>query len=182
MRLERIQKGAPVLAEVRALYEAAFPKRERAPFSLLVKRLRKPCAELWAFYDEESFVGFAYVVKREKLAYLYYLAIRKEERGRGLGRAAMGKLLRLYAGGRFFLALERLDEPADNREERLRRHAFYESCGLIDLPCRIKEASVVFDAMGVGGEVKPEEYRALTDDFLGPVRRRIFGMKLMEKG
>ncbi|MBR5381949.1 MAG: GNAT family N-acetyltransferase [Oscillospiraceae bacterium] len=178
MRLERVRKGAPVLADVRAVYEAAFPKEERAPFSMLTRKLSLPAVELWAMYDGDTFVGFAYVATREKLAYLYYFAVKAAERGKGYGRAAITELMDLYKEGRFFLALERRDETADNHDERVQRHAFYESCGLKDLPCLIREAYILFDAMGVGGDVSPEEYRALIDGFLGPVRRRILGMKL----
>ena len=61
----------------------------------------------------------------------------------------------------FFLALEQLDKNADNYAQRVSRSKFYQKNGLQKLCISIKEGNVMYDAMGFGGEVKPEEYREM---------------------
>ena len=53
---------------------------------------------------------------------------------------AIEALKKQYHGSRFFLALETLDKAADNYEQRVKRHSFYEKCGLSDMPYKLKEA------------------------------------------
>ena len=155
------------LRKIKKLYKTAFPKDERAPFWLLTKRAKSDCADFWALYDGEEFIGMAYVVRYEALAYLFYLAIDDGKRGKGYGTKAITELKARYGGGKLFLALEQLDESAPNYEQRLKRHAFYESCGLHDLPHKIKEASVVYAVMGFGEAVEPEEYEEMMKRYLG---------------
>ena len=81
---------------------------------------------------------------------------------------------------RFFLALEPLDPKAENYEERVRRHRLYRSVGLVDLPRQLTEAGVIYDLMGVGGEILPEEYRELMDCHMGARMRKALHMQLIE--
>ena len=114
------------------------------------------------------------------MAYVFYLAVEKEMRGRGLGTQAVRALIRAYEGKRLFLALERLDETAPNYAQRLSRHAFYERCGLRDLPHYIKEANVVYAIMGTGGPIRPEEYNAMMRAYAGPVFGRFVDLGIVE--
>ena len=165
-----------IYQNIKRLYKSAFPKEERAPFWLLMRK----GADFWALYDGEKWVGIAHVVKNEELAYVFYLAICEKDRGKGYGRQAVEALKAHYQGGRLFLALERLDPNAENYEQRVKRHAFYQHCGLSDLPYQLKEASVVYDIMGVGGKVEPEEYRALMEGFMGKLWCRIVDVRIIK--
>ena len=155
MELQRAGRGDyPALKK---LYTEAFPAEERAPFWVLTRRARQGRGDFWVLRDGSRFAGLAYVICRADMAYVFYLAVEKEMRGRGLGTQAVRALIRAYEGKRLFLALERLDETAPNYAQRLSRHAFYERCGLRDLPHYIKEANVVYAIMGTGGPIRPEE-------------------------
>ena len=72
------------------------------------------------------------------------------------------------------------DPKADNYEERVRRHALYQRVGLVDLPRQLTEARVVYDLMGVGGEILPEEYQELMDHHMGSRMRKALDMRLIE--
>ena len=166
--------------QIKELYIGSFPSEERAPFRMLCKSAERGRADFWSLNEDGAWAGMAYVLCHEDLAYLFYLAVDGSQRGKGLGHKAIAALLEQYAGCRFFLALEQLDESAENYPERLRRHQFYRSCGLVELPYHIKEASVVYDIMGSGGTVEPPEYAALIDRYMGPLRRHLIGMRILK--
>ena len=177
MELQRARRGD--CRELKNLYIEAFPAEERAPFWLLTRRARQGRGDFWVLREEGRFAGFGYVICHADMAYVFYLAVVKEMRGRGLGTQTVRALIRAYEGKRLYLALERLDGTADNYAQRLARHAFYERCGLKDLPYCIKEADVVYAIMGEGGAVQPDEYKAMMNAFQG-LLRRLVDMRIVE--
>ena len=179
---------------IKRIYTESFPDNERAPMKMLKKRAKQGKADFLAICDGETTVGMCYVVCCKDLAYLFYIAVDRSLRGKGYGTQAIAALLEKYRGKRFFLALEQLDESADNYSQRVKRHEFYRSCGLRDLPFKLKEATVVFSAMGAklpaekdgsGNEtftVLPEEYKELTDRYLGFFMKHMVDMRLLPCG
>ncbi len=163
------------------LYEEAFPREERAPFCLLRKRARQGRADFWSLTESGEWIGMAYILRGNDLAYLFYFAIDKEKRGRGYGTSTIEALKKQYRGCRLFLALETLDKAAANYDQRVKRRDFYARCGLTPIPYRLKEASVIFDVMGIGGTVRPEDYKMLTDKWLGWPLKWIIDMRFLEK-
>lgn len=114
------------------------------------------------------------------MAYLFFFAIEPDKRGKGYGSKVLGKLKERYEGKRLFLAREQLDERSNNYGERVKRHEFYLHNGFEDLPCRIKEAWVIYDVMGTGGKVSAEEYDALISSWTGKWIRKIVDMRIIE--
>lgn len=178
MELIKVTRKLPDYQEIKRLYNESFPDDERAPFSLLMRKAKK--ADFFAFYEDKKWLGLTYIVRLDRLAYIFYIAITPEQRGKGYGTAAMKALVEYYKDCRLFLALEQLDKTADNYEQRVKRHEFYKNCGLSELPYRIKEGNVIYDIMGVGGKVEPEEYRALIDNYLGWFMKRIVDMRIIK--
>lgn len=107
IHLVPVSKRLPEIPAIRALYREAFPPEEQAPFWLLMRKTTLPMTDFWAFYEQETWVGFAYVIQNETLAYLFYLAIAPEQRGKGYGHQAMACLKEQYASKTLFLSLER---------------------------------------------------------------------------
>lgn len=132
-----------------------------------------------AAYDNDEFIGFAYMICYDDPAYIFYLAVDKAKRGHGYGGQIIEALKAMYKGKRIFLAREQLDESADNYAQRVSRHDFYLRCGFEDLQCHIKEASVIYDVMGIGGNVTPDEYDALITSWLGKLLRKFVDMRLI---
>ena len=175
---------------IEKIYVQSFPDNERAPMKLLKKRAGQGKADFLAIYDGKKIVGMAYIVCLRDLAYLFYIAVDPTERGKGYGTQTISALLERYRGKRFFLALEQLDETADNYTQRVKRHAFYTSCGMHDLPFKLKEGSVTFAAMGKrlsdkdSGEdddftIRPEEYKELMRRYMGFIMSRIVDVRLL---
>ncbi len=164
---------------VRKLYRTAFPREERAPFWLIKRRADQKRGEMLVAKEGEEFLGFACTVCHAQYVYLFYFAVDAKKRGNGIGSGILRLLKQRYAGKRLFLAREVLDETAENFEQRLRRHRFYLQNGFADLPGHIREAGVVYDVMGIGGEVSAEAYGELISFWAGRTLRKLFKMQMI---
>ena len=178
IRLVNITRDGTHIEDIKRLYLSAFPEDERAPFRRLIKNARKRNINFFACMDGDEWVGFVYVINRRDLSYIFYLAVDEQKRGQGLGTAILKAVLKKYAGRRVFLAIERLDERADNYPQRLRRYEFYCRAGFSLLGQRLQEANVIYDLLGVGGAVGKEEYHELIKSFAG-VYMLIYPMRIL---
>lgn len=166
---------------IKNLYKKAFPIEERAPFFMIKKNAINGKASMLVVKDRDEFIGFLYLVCHLDMAYLFFFAIEPDKRGKGYGSIVLGKLKEKYAGKRLFLAREQLDENSNNYEERVKRHEFYLRNGFEDLPCKIKEAGVIYDVMGIGGNISALEYDGLISSWAGKWIRRIVDMRIIER-
>ena len=164
--LKRINFFSKDYGKISRLYKTAFPADERAPMWLLAMKSEKDYVDFWGIYSEGKWAGLAYVISEGNASYLFYLALSENLRGKGLGSKALQALKKHYGTQRLFLALEQLDESAENYEERIRRRNFYLKNGMKPLPLTIREATVTYDVMGTG-EIAPEEYESMMKKYLG---------------
>lgn len=169
------------LAKAKALYYSAFPSEERAPWWVLKRRAKQGRAELLAAVDAGQFAGMAYVVTLNDMVYLFYLAVEEDRRGRGTGSEILTELKKKYSGKRLYLSREQLDSNAENYPQRESRYRFYLSNGFTDMGCCIKESTVTYDVMGVGGSVTPEEYAQLMKSWSGRFVGLFFKARLFYK-
>ena len=165
---------------IKSLFLSAFPLAERPPFSVLRKSYERNKGDLWSIYADNRFAGFCHTLVYDKCVYIFYLAIKDEFRGMGIGSNTLQQLISNYSGYKIFLALEKLDENAENFEERKKRHSFYEKNGLHDLPHYIKEATETYAIMGNDGEVTAAEYNRLIENSFGKFYKRLFSMQIVD--
>ena len=158
--LARMTFGRAEMKWVKALFLSAFPPEERPSFFIMRLRARH-YTDWWLIQSGGKNAGFFYVIRDERLAYLFFFAVDEAFRGRGIGSEALRKLIKLYEGKTFFLAIEPLDETADNYDMRVRRLNFYQRNGLRRLNQWIREGPVVYDVLGVGEKVQREDYHRL---------------------
>ena len=178
--LKKIKGEKTDLDYVKKLYMTAFPSDERAPFFMIRRRVSEEYVDLWSILDGEKWGGFLYVVKNSDIAYVHYFAINEDARGKGVGTSAIKSMIEKYSGKRIFLAIEQLDKAADNYEQRVKRRRFYENCGLSLMKGRIKEATVVYDILGIGGKVNNKEYKELMDKWMGWPMKHFIKMEIIE--
>ncbi len=181
LHLKAVKKSLPEYKKIKKLYHDAFPLDERAPFWLLMRRANRENVDFWAVYHEEEWVGLVYVISREDLSYLFYLAIAEDVRGKGYGSAVLAAVKEKYAGRRIMLAIEELDERAENYAERIRRKQFYEKNGLHLMDYKMREAKVIYDVMGIADTVSPEEYGEMMKQYLGRLLGHFISVELMAK-
>lgn len=166
--LRKISRNMAEYQQIQRLYMSAFPADERAPFRLLAGKARRPNVDWLGIFDDDICVGFFYnVLYKEDLAYIFYFAIEEKLRGCGYGSAAISALKREYAGKRLFLAMEEMDENAENFSQRQSRKEFYEFNGFRDMHTKLLEGRVVYDVLSIGGQVDRLEYHDLMMGWLG---------------
>ncbi len=178
VRLVRIQKAD--IPKAKSLYQQAFPPEERAPFPLLYAKQYLADTDFLSIYAGTQWAGFFYLVNYENLSYIFYFAVRPEFRGMGIGSRALQKLQKFYQGRKLFLAVEELDSSASNYYERISRKNFYLKNGFPELHKHVQEGSVIYELLGIGGDVTPEEYRKLIRSFTGKFLYRSIPMQILE--
>ena len=112
------------------LYRLAFPRYERKPFSIICSMWKKGKTDVWYFESGGRFAGFATTINDSELILLDYLAVSKHMRGQGIGSRILSGLKEAYAGKGLFVEIESAYEAVPNREERVRRKAFYLKNGM----------------------------------------------------
>lgn len=180
IELRRFDKKSSDYKNVKRLYNSAFPANEKAPFWLLMKKIKKDGVDFWAAYSEKKWVGLAYVLSYKKISYVFYLAIDDNARGKGFGSGVLSALKEKYQGQNLFLAIEEINKKASNYAERVKRKQFYEKNGFHDLNCKLREATVVYDLLGVGGKINPKDYADMFDKYFGKLLRKLNKMEILD--
>lgn len=166
--------------EVKRLYITAFPKEERAPFSLLMHRVNNGRDSFYAVEDNGEFVGLVYTIRKEKLLYVFFLAVAEEKRGMGYGTRILHCIKRLNPGCVISLMIEDTeDTSADNYEQRINRLGFYQANGFKQLHVKINEAGVGYELLGTEAFVTQADFLALMKDYVGEFLYKILYRKTL---
>jgi len=91
----------------------------------LLKRSKREGIDFIAYYDEEKFIGLAYLITFENLTYLWYLAVVQDLRSQGYGAQVLSHIKENYPDNCIVLNLEAENPAASNNEQRKIRKAFY---------------------------------------------------------
>lgn len=125
LNIEHITEKSRFWEKVNILAKEAFPPEEYLAPSELVKMAQTDKFDFLALLDGDTFVGFMVVQTYEELAYLFFLAIDAENRGKGYGSQAIETLRAEYPDKTHTVDFEMLDDAAPNREQREKRRNFY---------------------------------------------------------
>ena len=154
--------------EVKHLYITAFPKEERAPFWLLMSRVNNGRDSFYAVEDKGEFVGLVYTIRKEKLLYVFFLAVVEEKRGQGYGTRILCAMKKRNPGCVISLMIEDTDDTsAENYEQRMQRLGFYQANGFQQLHIKINEAGVDYELLGTETSVTQADFLALMKDYTG---------------
>ncbi len=164
MELIKITQDFKDKEKLYVLNDEAFPKEERIPSDRLLTLLQELDCDVWAFY-EEVFVGFAVLLSDVELqvAYLSYFAIDGAYRSKGYGGMALTKLAEVYDGYQIVLDMERMDDSAENYDQRLRRLAFYERNGYHRAKVGFKYFRMDLEIMCNRGKFREKEFCQLIE-------------------
>lgn len=131
------------------LYISAFPRAERKPFSMICRMYRAGKTDVWCLEYAGGFAGLGITINGQDMILLDYFAIEKDKRGRGIGTAALKKLMEHYNRKGFFLEIESTFEDAPNAVQRQKRKAFYLAAGLEELGVQAKLFGVNMELLGI---------------------------------
>lgn len=109
----------------KSIYMEAFPKRERKPFFVLKHSVKRGKARVFTASDENRLLGFTVAIPYQNMVMVDYLAVSGKIRSKGTGSFIMQEICQYFSDKKVVLLIERLDEGAENREQRIARRRFY---------------------------------------------------------
>ena len=139
--------------EISELFLEAFPEDERPPLSIFLKSLEKKEITMLTFYDEEKFIGFAYLAIYEDICCLYFLAVSAPYRHQGYGGKILEIIKQEYKDFVLMLCYEEVNPKYQNYEERVSRKSFYQSHGFIDNKIKTNEYGVIYETAYIGSHL-----------------------------
>ena len=132
LRAEKIRRWRKNYKEARQLLYSVFPPDELISFHLLMLFTVIKRASFLAFYDDDKFAGFTYLVHFKGECYVFYLAVDETARGCGYGSKILTWIKENYRGEDIILDVEAPQDDAVNAPERLKRIEFYHKSGIVD--------------------------------------------------
>ena len=99
---------------------------------------------------------------------LDYFAVKEDLRGRGLGSAALKKLMEHYGSRGFFVEIESTFEAAENMTQRKRRKEFYVNCDMVPMGTEADVFGVRMELLGIRCHLDFEGYRNFYRESLSP--------------
>ena len=133
MKLTQI--NAEQWKQVKEIYMEAFPKAERKPFFVLRHSVKSKKAQILTATEDGTLMGFVMVIPYGGMVMVDYLAVSSKIRSRGTGSQIMQQVCEQFADKRIVLLIERLDEKAENAQQRSARRRFYLKNGFTSSIC-----------------------------------------------
>ncbi len=157
-------KERACLRLLRKLYRASFPRNERMPFRKLVKGAGAEMTEFTAYFLDGVLIGFTYTVRDGSLAYLFYFAVERRFRSRGLGSQILKQLKARY-NVPLLLDIEATGSGGSDKALRLRRKAFYLRNGFSEAGFGASYRGVEYETLCCGGRAEKEGLKRLFTRF-----------------
>ncbi len=145
--------------EVVSLVETAFPKNERFPVWLLRLMALRKGIDFSVYYDDADFVGISYVVSKENMAFVLYLAVNPKIQSKGYGSAMLREIQKANPGKAISLNIEPVDAEAENYEQRIKRLRFYQKNGYHDTGYQIIDHADLYSVLSTAQMFDPEMYK-----------------------
>ncbi|PWL70125.1 MAG: N-acetyltransferase [Clostridiales bacterium] len=163
--------------EIKEIYMEAFPKAERKPFSAIRRSVNKGKALLLTAMENEVLQGFVMAIPYKNMVMVDYLAVSSKIRSRGTGSRILQEICRYFSGKKIVLLIERLDDTAENKGQRIARRRFYFKNGFTSSGIYITGRSGNMEVLNFGGTVSVQEYMGLQQYALGKLMFRLSGIR-----
>ena len=122
--------------------------------------------------------GFVMAIPYKNMVMVDYLAVSSKIRSRGTGSKMMQEICRYFPGEKIVLLIERLDDTAENKDQRIARRRFYFKNGFTSSNIYITGRSGNMEILNFGGTVSKQEYMDLQQHALGKLMFRLSGIQL----
>lgn len=164
--------------EIKKIYLEAFPKSERKPFVIVKHSVKTGKANIITATDEDILQGFAIVIPFKNTVMVDYLAVSDKIRSRGTGSKLINEVCRQFADKKIALLIERIDDNAPNKEQRLARRKFYMKNGFNSSDIFITGTSGEMEILNYGAKVSKKEYLNLQKYALGRFMFKLSRIKI----
>ncbi len=132
-----------------------FPKAELKPLKYIVQAVNEGIYECLGLYDDETCIGYTFLVKQGGSYLIDYLAIYPDKRNNGAGSKLI-RLLKEYLAKADFAIIEVEDpqyaETDEDKDLQTRRLEFYLRNECVDTGLRVRCFGVPFIILGLGKE------------------------------
>ena len=159
--------------EIRNIYIEAFPQKERKPFWGLQHSVK--CGKVQIFVEtvNNAVQGFIVVIPFKNMIMVDYLAVSAKTRSRGTGSWMLQDICQRFSGKKVVLLIERLEDEAENKEQRIARRKFYLKNGFESSGVLMQGVSGDMEILCHGGSISEDEFIAVQTHALG---RILFGL------
>lgn len=164
MALELKKVNEENIEGIKRIYNDSFPIEEMLPFDKLVSISNDTDHLFYGLYDDNTLVGMNYLIVKEDMVYVLYLAISNAYQNKGYGKRAINEMLKKYSGYRISLNIEEVNPESLNYNQRLRRKNFYQFFGFESQKYLISNEGVTFETMVINGDVSYQEIRRIFDE------------------
>ena len=164
--------------EIKEIYFEAFPKSERKPFFAIRHSVKKGKAQLLTAMENGILQGFVMMIPYRDMLMVDYLAVSGKIRSQGTGSKILQEVCRHFSDIKIILLIERLDDSAKNKEQRIARRKFYFKNGFTSSEIYITGHSGNMEILNFGGMVSLQEYMDLQQYALGKLMFRMSGIRL----
>lgn len=149
--------------QMRRLYNRAFPKAERKPFSMLMKIQGEGmhCIE-----ENGKFCGLVIMMLYDDIALLDYFAVSEDARNHGIGSRVLHEVIEKYKDRRFMLEIESTKIDSPDREMRESRKGFYLRAGLAPEDYEVMLFGVRMEIMTYNCHISYEDYHSMYEHIL----------------
>lgn len=159
MTLSNTIKSKDDKKKLKEIYISSFPSYERMPFFRLTNSSKKDKGfELLSIYDNETVIGFFYVILQKDICLILYFAIDEDKRSLGFGSQAITLIKEHFIGKRIFLYIEQIKPKAQNYEQQVKRKDFYVRNNFRPTNFQVVLSTEVFEVLIYGNEIEKEEY------------------------
>jgi hypothetical protein len=150
---------------LKGIYQEAFPDEEKLGSidDLMNQAKSDNRFELDLIYSDpigngiKQLVAFAYNLVEKDFVYGIFIAIKKELRAKGYGKTFINYTKEnLIKNKHFFFCAEKVEDTAKNKEQRIKREAFFHKLGFTQVETDIELNGVNFDFYSLN-KVTPEE-------------------------
>ena len=121
--------------------------------------------------------GFIMVIPYKDMIMVDYLAVSGKIRSRGTGSKILQEVCRHFPDKKIVLLIERLDDNAENKEQRIARRKFYFKNGFTSSDIYIIGHSGNMEILNFSGTVSLQEYMDLQRYALGRLMFRMSGIR-----
>lgn len=156
MELTKVSKSE--WKDIKDIYVEAFPKQERKPFYMLKNSVRKGKSEIFVAKENNLLLGFIAITPYNDIVMVDYLAVSSKIRSSGTGSKILQKIFEYYQNKKIILLIERLDEKANNSQQRIARKRFYLKNGFMSSEIFINGVSGNMEVLCWGGNISADEY------------------------
>lgn len=148
--------------KINEIYEEAFPPAERK--LTLEQMLALPMFKLDvnAYYCDGKVVGMSVTQDIGTFVYLLFFAVDKTMRSSGFGGRILGRIIEDCGGKPLIFSIEDPSEECANKEQRIKREAFYlkHNCVYIGFKFKRPELGSTFLLMS---SAKLDDYSSITE-------------------